>query len=158
MLVTHHFRCRGMSRMPELKKNSLLIVFCLFLFAGIEFLIMGQCPVNGTCPDNRRERVGFPHERHMAVYDCLDCHHVYDEQKNNVLDSAELYDGNPEIKCSFCHTPDSAIASARAFHRSCIRCHNQKDMPGHATGPNMCGECHRRDGSVPADYEMIIGG
>jgi hypothetical protein len=101
--------------------------------------------------------VGFPHEQHIVLYDCLECHHVYDDQRNNILDPGALYEDNPDIRCIACHKSDAAIDPMRAFHRQCIGCHNQESAANRPSGPNMCSECHRPKEKIPPDYEMIIG-
>lgn len=142
--------------MVPVKTKFSLAVLALLLVGLAAFIIKNRCPP-GDESCEAREPVGFPHERHMASYDCLECHHVYDALKNNVLAPMELYDGNPEIRCRHCHTPEATIVAITAFHRQCISCHNQEAAAGRVSGPNMCSDCHGPEEAIPAEYEMIIG-
>ncbi len=131
----------------------------VFLFGGIiAFSLMCACPIDkGEC-DKGRKPVPFPHEMHMESFDCEECHHIYDEDKNNVLDIDELYSDNPDILCSSCHNSEHKINTQEAFHRQCIGCHNEEATLGQAFVPTACNECHR---SVPVDsteYDVIIRG
>lgn len=92
----------------------------------------------------KRERppVNFPHNRHAeAGLSCKDCHHQY-KNGENVLDESTLQEGNQEIKCSACHTPQSRIDLQRAFHYQCLSCHKKNERERKKTGPRFCGECH----------------
>jgi len=134
---------------------------CVFIGGMVTFSFMHNCPENSpACPAKHKQRfpVAFPHDMHMESYDCEDCHHEYDDQKNNVLDSAELYSGNPDIKCSSCHDSDNKIQTRQAFHRLCIGCHDKNAKMNQPTGPAMCNECHRPEAEAPTEYEMIIRG
>ncbi|MEZ4551217.1 MAG: cytochrome c3 family protein [Desulfobacterales bacterium] len=143
--------------MTSFKKKCILMA-CGFLVAGIViFSLQKPCPIEECGRNGLRERVGFPHEAHIVLYDCLVCHHVYDDQRNNILDPGELYEDNPDIRCIACHKPNAAIGPMRAFHRQCIGCHNEESAAGRSSGPNMCSECHRPQETIPPDYEMIIG-
>jgi len=143
--------------MRPVKIKCCLLLF-LFLVAGITFfVIQNKCSDKEAVCEDQREQVGFPHELHMGLYDCLECHHDYDAKKNNLLDPSELYDGNPDIKCLSCHGPETAIDGMMAFHRQCMGCHNREAAAGRASGPNMCSGCHRREEMIPSEYEMIIG-
>jgi len=95
----------------------------------------------------QRPEVVFPHDVHMDGNECLTCHHQY-EDGENVLDEGNLEEGNPEIKCSFCHTDQSDVDLRTAFHRQCMGCHINTRKAGadekKAFGPEMCGSCHKR--------------
>ena len=133
------------------------MLFFFFIAGTVAFMMLDPCPdKEGGC-DEPREKVGFPHEQHMARYDCLDCHHVYDDLKNNVLDATELYDGNPDIQCLSCHGQKTAIDLMTAFHRQCMGCHNRENAAGRRSAPVMCSECHHGNKAIPPEYEMIIG-
>ena len=134
------------------------IMLCLFFGGMILFSIVEAFPVDPSEWDTQRDPVAFPHEMHMENFDCEDCHHEYDDQKNNGLDLSELYSGNPDIKCSSCHDSDNKIQTWQAFHRLCIGCHNQTAKMNQPTGPTMCNECHRPEAEAPTEYEMIIRG
>ena len=143
--------------MLSTKKKCGLMVIC-FAVAGIAiFLLQNRCPDENDACNCNREKVGFPHELHMMLYDCLECHHVYDDQKNNILDPGELYEDNPDIRCLSCHGPDAAIDTMTAFHRQCIGCHNREASAGLASGPNMCSGCHCREEAITPDYDMVVG-
>ena len=132
---------------------------CGFLIAGIViFLLQRPCPREQYGCNGKRERVGFPHEQHIVLYDCLECHHVYDDQRNNILDPGALYEDNPDIRCIACHnSPHAEYPARNAFgkHRdntqpmqyggkpftigsnfSCMVCHKQK-MEFSIHHPNM---------------------
>ena len=98
----------------------------------------------------------FPHDMHMESYDCEICHHVFDEDKNNVLDIDELYDDNPDIMCSSCHDSDNKITTQEAFHQQCIGCHNEEKTIGQAEVPTMCNECHSSGTLISTEYDMVI--
>jgi len=93
---------------------------------------------------------------HMGQYDCLDCHHIYDKEHNNILNPMDLYAGNSHAECAACHNTESRIKLQEAFHMQCIGCHfntGQIDRPG---GPNLCGECHKHN-KGSSDFVMILG-
>ena len=91
----------------------------------------------------QRSPVNFNHELHMESLECMDCHHKY-ENGENVVDEAELEEGNPEILCSSCHSDKTKIDLQKAFHRQCMGCHTKYAKEGQTTGPRLCGECHPR--------------
>lgn len=143
--------------MLPVKIKWCLILFSTFVAGITACFIFSLCTGReGEC-GGQREKVGFPHELHMGLYDCLECHHVYEDRKTNILDPMELYDGNPKIRCASCHGPEAAIDGATAFHRQCMGCHSRELETGRASGPIMCSECHREEEAIPPEYEMIIG-
>jgi c(7)-type cytochrome triheme protein len=81
----------------------------------------------------------FPHEDHMGFLECLDCHHNF-KDGTNVLDEDELYEGNPDIQCAFCHNGKKSFSRLRAFHRQCIQCHATEGQ-----GPVVCAQCHTKN-------------
>lgn len=91
--------------------------------------------------DKQRPPVAFPHELHMGLYECLDCHHNF-EGGENILDEDELYEGNEEIACSACHGPGDNPDLQQSFHYQCMGCHIQVRKSGQASGPELCGACH----------------
>jgi hypothetical protein len=95
----------------------------------------GGMPGQRAAPD-------FSHDLHMAVLDCLACHHAY-EDGLNVLDEDELVEGNPAIRCGACHNDQADLKRQEAYHRQCIGCHIDTRKAGQASGPEMCGACHR---------------
>lgn len=90
---------------------------------------------------DQRPVVTFSHERHMDMFDCLDCHHDFDNGEN-VLDEDELEEGNPAIRCASCHDSHSTPDLERAYHLQCLGCHRQTRIDGQAAGPELCGGCH----------------
>lgn len=90
----------------------------------------------------RRPPVTFPHEFHMERFECLDCHHRYENGKN-VLDEDELAEGSPAARCSTCHSLKDKCDLQKAFHRQCLGCHVNQKTPGEPTGPRMCVGCHK---------------
>jgi c(7)-type cytochrome triheme protein len=90
----------------------------------------------------QRPPVIFPHEVHMGLYDCLECHHDY-QNGENVLDEDSLEEGNPAIQCANCHNGKTSPDLQEAFHRQCIGCHIDVRKSGQPSGPEMCGDCHR---------------
>lgn len=139
------------------KKTIMSGIFILLIFCGIfTFSILGACPVERENCQDFRPPVAFPHDMHMSQYDCLDCHHVYDKAHNNILDPMELYAGNSYVKCASCHNSQNKLELQEAFHQQCIGCHYKTDRIGSPSGPNLCGECHKkREGS--SDVVMILG-
>lgn len=91
--------------------------------------------------EKQRPAVTFPHDFHMGDFECLACHHDY-EDGENILDEYDLEEGNPDILCSACHDAGSDTDLKKAYHRQCMGCHRQSRMAGTATAPELCGECH----------------
>ncbi len=83
------------------------------------------------------------HELHMEEFDCLSCHHKY-EDNENILDEAVLEEGNPDIQCSSCHDRSAKMDLQKAFHSQCMGCHENLKVKGASSGPRLCGECHTR--------------
>ncbi len=132
--------------MPLLKKLfrlpvlliPLLILFPLFgAYGQEENIILEQ-------PGGQRPAVDFPHELHMGELDCLDCHHDYDENGENVLDEDSLEEGNDDLKCDACHDASTKIDLRSAFHKKCMGCHIELRKENKPTGPELCGECHKK--------------
>ena len=117
----------------------LLILFGLSISYGQEEEILLDNPAQYD--SKQRTAVLFPHELHMGEYDCLDCHHKY-EDGENILEEDELEEDNPEVLCSACHNLDAKMGLQEAFHRQCIKCHIDLRKANQATAPELCGECH----------------
>ena len=98
----------------------------------------------GNPEEAQRPPVIFPHEEHMDLYECLTCHHDYQDGVN-VLDENTLEEGNPDIQCAHCHNNQTAPDLQEAFHRQCIGCHIAVRKSGQPSGPEMCGDCHRAE-------------
>jgi hypothetical protein len=93
---------------------------------------------------SRQHPVRFSHEKHMNDFDCLDCHHRY-ENKKNVLDKSVLEEGSPAAKCTTCHNPGSNCQLQAVFHKMCLSCHTQIQKSGRKGGPRLCIECHPKE-------------
>lgn len=139
------------------KKTIFCGLFVLVAFAGVfSFSILAACPVEKTPCRDLRDPVLFPHEMHMGLYDCLECHHVYDEAGTNILDPMELYPGSPQAECTSCHVGSSRLNRRDAYHSQCIGCHSATTRIRSPGGPYLCGECHRKQ-DRRADAGMILG-
>jgi c(7)-type cytochrome triheme protein len=113
------------------------------LFAQPEEIIINH---SKSFKNNRQAPVTFPHGLHMEKFECLDCHHRYENNKN-VLDEAELEEGNPAAQCSGCHNLKRTCDLQKTFHRQCLHCHVNNRKPGEKSGPRMCIGCHEKSGS-----------
>jgi len=73
----------------------------------------------------------FSHQEHVSQdgygYDCVDCHHMWEEGE-----------GRPEA-CGECHEVDGEdpIKRSDAFHQQCTACHEEA-----GTAPLDCTGCH----------------
>lgn len=77
----------------------------------------------------------FSHTEHVSPeyygYECIDCHHYYDEEDPST------------ISCGECHMKESddedeeVPTFSDAMHSQCIKCHHDN-----AGGPDECSECH----------------
>lgn len=81
------------------------------------------------------------HEMHMDSYECLTCHHRYEDDEN-VLDESELEEGDGDVRCVSCHHPARALR--QAFHNQCIGCHDTQNDTESLSLPVLCGDCHIR--------------
>jgi len=93
---------------------------------------------------SRQYPVRFSHGKHMSEFDCLDCHHRY-ENKQNVLDSTALEEGSPAAQCITCHNPKSNCQLQTVFHKQCLGCHTQIRKTGRESGPRLCIDCHPKE-------------
>ena len=134
---------------------------CSGRYAGLALLLtplLAQGQPDTVKFDNRavyggkdRPGVTFNHGAHMAVADCLDCHHRMAKGKN-VLDASDLVDGAKGLKCADCHakvgarpTPDQDQIThplQQAFHKQCLGCHQKFVSQGKKSGPRTCVGCH----------------
>lgn len=130
------------------KTRSMLLAMVVLAVTG---LALAPCAVAqeaeialGTDQDvpSQRPPVAFTHELHMELLECLACHHAY-EDGFNVLDEDELVEGNPAIRCAACHNDQADLERQDAYHRQCIGCHIETRKADAASGPEMCGACHR---------------
>ena len=127
------------------------------LLWGLLFLAATYPNKLSTSP-RQGQPISFPHEMHMESYECETCHHDYDNQKNNVLDTDELYEGNSEIRCAACHTANAKISVRQAYHQQCIGCHEEENRLYGSSTPIWCNECHIDKKKIPEEWDMVIGG
>jgi len=100
---------------------------------------------NGNAEEAQRSPVAFSHDLHMGLYECLACHHDYQDGEN-MLDENTLEEDNPAIRCTNCHNDQADLNLQKAFHRQCMGCHIEIRKSGQLSGPEMCGACHRAEG------------
>jgi hypothetical protein len=130
---------------PRSKKTLFLLAGFLVVvglglslaYAQEETIILNADPAAAE----QRPAVAFSHDLHMGLYECLDCHHKY-ENGVNVLDEDDLVEEAPQVNCAACHDASASIDRQKAFHRQCMGCHIQVRKAGEASGPEMCGSCH----------------
>jgi len=94
-----------------------------------------------------RPEVYFSHENHMESYDCLDCHHDY-QNGENVLDEDEL-ENDESAGCASCHTKEASIDLKTAYHRQCMGCHRRVNQQEADNSPITCQDCHSRRSPTP---------
>ncbi|MBF0099774.1 MAG: cytochrome c3 family protein [Desulfobacterales bacterium] len=143
------------------KRQSISIVIIVFFLVVIFLLSTTPGKVGAK---KQRSSVPFNHEQHMSSLDCLDCHHQYDEKRNNILDTDELQEAsyenmimlntskdiNTKFACASCHNEKKTdLTTTNAFHEQCIGCHDQKESilarkKDQKKCPILCGECHIR--------------
>lgn len=141
--------------MMRTKQKKIVYISAVVILLIIVSVSMVYVRAGNTAPEfKQRPPVIFDHDTHMGEYECLQCHHRY-EDGENVLEEDELTDIEPDelitlnvmpeeelsgIKCASCHNykkEKSTLNSMEAFHGQCIGCHEEK-----ASGPVLCGECH----------------
>jgi len=117
---------------------TVCFIIPVVLFAQMEIITID----NKVFKTKSRSPVKFNHFNHMAIEggSCTDCHHRF-ENGRNVIEPNELSDDNKSIYCSHCHSNPSDLK--KAYHRSCIRCHESMIKNNNAAGPRLCGECHK---------------
>jgi c(7)-type cytochrome triheme protein len=98
----------------------------------------------GNAGEAQRPPVTFSHDVHMGLYECLACHHNY-QNGVNMLDENTLEEGNPAIRCANCHNNQSDLDLQKAFHRQCMGCHIEVRKSSQPSGPELCGACHRAE-------------
>ena len=131
-----------------------LTCFAVFLFVVmvVFFSSANAGKHEQTFANRQRPPVNFlneMHDLHMETYECLDCHHRY-ENGENVLDESELEEGNQDIRCAACHHSEAKTRTREAFHNQCIGCHEKLNDREGGSLPILCGECHVRHGGIPA--------
>jgi hypothetical protein len=97
--------------------------------------------------NEKRPSPQFDHELHDDAFGetgCVQCHHVLDEDSNNII-----YSEGEEAACIECHadtTADDIVTTniREASHASCTDCHRVMKNQKKAAGPITCGECHKK--------------
>lgn len=103
---------------------------------------------NGSAYERKeRPAVFFSHDVHMETYECLDCHHDYQDGEN-VLDEDDL-DEEGNARCAACHSNNAALILETAYHRQCMGCHRSVNRQDASRLPITCGECHPRNPAAP---------
>jgi hypothetical protein len=127
----------------RMKKASYYVLTVLLVIAGLIVAAHSQDEMefvgSEAFMNPQRTPSVFFHEEHnetAEIYDCNECHHVYE-------DGVLLEDESSEdMMCSECHelkAVDNAPGLRLAFHTNCKGCHLDRKK-----GPVMCGECHRK--------------
>jgi hypothetical protein len=93
-------------------------------------------------PSKSRPAVYFSHEIHMETYECLFCHHDYQEGEN-ILSENDL-DEDGSAACVQCHADNTPIELMAAYHRQCMNCHRSVNSQETASLPITCADCHNR--------------
>jgi len=81
------------------------------------------------------------HEESLGDTGCAMCHHVLDEDKDELV-----YSEGEETSCTECHFSESSedvLALKEANHGSCTVCHRNLIKEKKKAGPTTCGECHK---------------
>lgn len=126
-----------------MKKNGLKHLAILAIVLGLMVAAHSQEDMefvdNEAFADPQRTPSVFNHEAHnetAEIYDCNECHHVYEDGERLADESSE------DQMCSECHELDASGRTPglmNAFHLNCKGCHVSQKK-----GPVMCGECHRK--------------
>lgn len=121
-----------------------MLIGALFLWvvalAAINLGPSAPAPDAAGMPEGRPAAY-FPHDAHMMLLACTDCHHEYNEAGENVVDEMAL-DGSDAMRCATCHTRFADVNAREAFHRQCMVCHRATEKAGNPSGPRTCGNCH----------------
>ncbi len=122
-----------------------ILTFILIFSRAMLFAQPEEITINysKTQKSNRLAPVTFPHELHIENYECLDCHHKY-ENGENVLEEDELEEGNPAANCTGCHNLKKNCDLQKTFHRQCLSCHVNKQTSFETHAPRMCTGCHKK--------------
>ena len=136
-----------------MKHNILIPGIILLIFAAI---FIGQTPSLAKGDDikssslaifsnEKRPSPWFDHDLHedsLGETGCAKCHHVLDENSNELI-----YSDGEEAACTECHTDassDNKTALREASHASCTGCHREMKSQKKVAGPITCGECHKK--------------
>jgi hypothetical protein len=137
--------------------NFIFFAATIAVLAGIIVFIVLARTGNSAQELKQRSEVQFSHANHSSGdFECIDCHHDFNENGENVIDDSILFDVEPDedmvlnqpsaesadeengVKCSSCHNTSSSINRMDAFHGQCIGCHEAQKIR-----PVFCGECHK---------------
>ena len=93
--------------MHRTSKKALILLagFMVLVLLGLSFAYAQEAIIElNADPEvaQQRSAVAFSHDLHMGLYECLDCHHKY-EDGVNVLDEDDLVEDSPEVNCAACH-------------------------------------------------------
>lgn len=120
---------------------GLLIILILSTLSGPGFSQDETIIINSPeLGEHKRPLVEFPHLIHEDLYDCMECHHDYDESGVNI--------GGDGGYCADCHTVkagDNPVPLLDAVHSQCLGCHAEAIVTSaNKNMPQMCGQCHAR--------------
>ena len=129
------------------KKRPLILALGTLALIGLTLAGLCIAPedemllASGEGVENQRPPVPFSHDLHMGLYECLACHHDF-EDGVNVLDEDDLVEGDPAVLCASCHNGETDLDRREAYHRQCIGCHIDERKAGQSSAPELCGSCH----------------
>lgn len=88
----------------------------------------------------------MPHQEHMEIIDCEECHHKWEAQmesprKCTASGCHDILDRN--INQENIIKTASFVYHSRNNDRSCIGCHQTKKTAGEEAGPVACSGCHK---------------
>ncbi len=146
-----------MSRKKPFSRRIMIgaVLVCVLMFGP--HLIQAQLPVylidnEDVYTTKKKPSVLFDHDLHMAVAECMDCHHHYKDGEN-VLEHFDLYEGAEGVLCRDCHAEpgtrfredhDPTVKDLEsAYHHQCITCH--RETVPETTGPRTCMGCHQEE-------------
>ncbi|MCJ8500420.1 acidic tetraheme cytochrome c3 TmcA [Desulfatitalea alkaliphila] len=123
-------------------KIKIGILLAVLLGSVLVVLAFGQYEMqvveNYYFPNPQRPPAVFEHDRHnetAELWDCMICHHVYDEQGVQ-----SDWESSEDQACADCHGLEDQGGMPglrKAFHQSCKGCHLTERK-----GPVTCAECH----------------
>ena len=126
-----------------------LIMTSLFVLMAASLVAFAtEVPENITidaCADTK-PAVDFPHQAHLELAACVDCHHTQADLTAETVAEMEVAD------CASCHlepeeatTPSCKEKSTKKnpYHLLCIGCHKEaKKANAETVAPSKCKECH----------------
>lgn len=129
-----------------------ILLFCLVMVTLHALAQPDEIELNNDKVFHKQKKppVMFPHGAHMDQFDCLDCHHRF-QNGDNILDADDLEEDSPGVRCQDCHvkknfrfSPDLDPTNRnlmQAYHKQCISCHRAQ---GGQKGPRTCSGCHQK--------------